>query len=201
MLLHHHFLTIPLPPAPGLWSGLRHTLNAGRRRRRLERVVAQTDATVRHADLTIVSNDRDAAALVRNVADPDRIAVLPLGLTSRAAATVRRRAGRRPGPAGRRVRWHVRPAEGDADSPPSRSGGPQGARGDLPVARDGRASTGRRRGAGYFPRRLWPRLEIHPRYDPNELPAPPGRSFGRGVPSRVESFGYGYLRCWPRRSR
>ena len=117
MLLHHHFLTTPLPPAPGLQSWLRHALNARRRRRWLTRVVAQTDATVRHADLTIVSNDRDAAALVRNGADPDRIALLPPGLTSRAAATICRRPGRRPGPAGGRVRWHVRPAEGDARVP------------------------------------------------------------------------------------
>ena len=45
----------------------------------------------------------------------------------------------------------------------------------------------------YFPRRLWPRLEIYPRYDPNELPALlAGVSIGV-FPSRVESFGYGVL--------
>ena len=46
---------------------------------------------------------------------------------------------------------------------------------------------------GYFPRWLWPRLEIYPRYDPNELP---GLLAGVSVgvfPSRVESFGYGVL--------
>ena len=82
MLLHHHFLTTPVPPVPGLRSWLRRPFSAQRRRRWLARVVAQTDATVRHADLTVVSNDRDAAALVRNGADADRIAVFPLGMTS-----------------------------------------------------------------------------------------------------------------------
>ena len=28
MLLHHHFLTTPLPPAPGLQSWLRHALHS-----------------------------------------------------------------------------------------------------------------------------------------------------------------------------
>ena len=45
----------------------------------------------------------------------------------------------------------------------------------------------------YFPRRLWPRLEIYPRYDPNELP---GLLAGVSVgvfPSRVEGFAYGVL--------
>ena len=46
---------------------------------------------------------------------------------------------------------------------------------------------------GYFPRRLWPRLEIYPRYDPNELPhLLAGVSVGV-FPSRVESFGFGVL--------
>ena len=46
---------------------------------------------------------------------------------------------------------------------------------------------------GYFSRRLWPRLEIYPRYDPNELP---GLLDGVSVgvfPSRVEGFGFGVL--------
>ena len=82
MLLHHHFLTTPLPPAPGLQSWLRHALNGAAEATVAQRVVAQTDATVRQADLTVVSNDRDATALIRNGADPERIAVFPLGMTA-----------------------------------------------------------------------------------------------------------------------
>ena len=45
----------------------------------------------------------------------------------------------------------------------------------------------------YFPRRLWPRLEICPRYDPNELPGLlAGVSIGV-FPSRVEGSPYGVL--------
>jgi glycosyltransferase involved in cell wall biosynthesis len=194
MLLHHHFLTTPLPPAPGVQSWLRHALNAPRRRRWLARVVAQTDATVQQADLTVVSNDRDAAALVRNGADLDRIAVLPPGLTAgrlRQFAAVPDRLPERPlvGFVGT-----FDPRKGMCEFP------------DLVdrVARDVPGVTFRLLGTGgmvpdadgvrrYFPRRLWPRLEICSRYEPDELP---GLLAGVSVgvfPSRVESFGYGLL--------
>ena len=194
MLLHHHFMTIPLPAIPGLWPGLRHILNAGRRRRRLERIVGQTDATVRHADLTIVSNDRDAAALVRNGADPDRIAVLPLGLTAE------------------RLRQFAAVPDVVPDRPVVGFVGtfdPRKGMREFPslvgrVARRVPGVTFRLLGTAglvrdadgvrrYFPRRLWPWLEIHPRYDANELPAPwPGFRSGVPVPGgelRVRSAG------------
>ena len=194
MLLPHHFLTTPLPPAPGIQSWLRHSLNARRRRRRVTRVVAQTDATVRHADLTIVSNDRDADALVRNGADPDRIAVLPLGLTSqrlRQFAAVPDVVPDRP------VVGFVGtfdPRKGMCEFPalvdrvvrriPGVTFRLLGTAGMVPDADGVR---------GYFLRRLWPRLEIHPRYEPNELPGLlSGVSIGV-FPSRLESFGYGVL--------
>ena len=41
------------------------------------RVLDQTDATVRQADLTVVSNDRDAVVLARHGADPNRIVGFP----------------------------------------------------------------------------------------------------------------------------
>ena len=194
MLLHHHFLTTPLPPVPGLRSWLRRPFTARRWHRWLEQKVAQTDTTVRHADLTVVSNDRDAAALVRNGADTGRIAVLPLGLTSE-----------------RRRQFDAvldvvpdRPVVGFVGTFDPRKGMCEfpvlvdrvicripevtfrllGTAGMVPDA------DGVRR---YFPRRLWPRLEIFPRYDANELP---GLLAGVSVgvfPSRVESFGYGVL--------
>ena len=194
MLLHHHFLTTPLPPAPGLQSWLRHALNARRRRRWLARVVAQTDATVRHADLTIVSNDRDAAALVRNGADPDRIAVLPLGLTSqrlRQFAAVPDTVPDRP------VVGFVGtfdPRKGMREFPslvdrivrkvPGVTFRLLGTAGLVPDA----AGVLRR-----FPRRLRPLIDVRPRYNPEELPELlSGVSVGV-FPSRVESFGYGVL--------
>lgn len=194
MLLHHHFISTKIPAIPGLWPGIRHALNAGRRRRRLERIVAQTDATVRHADLTVVSNDRDAAALVRNGADPSRIAVLPLGLTS---GRLRQFAAAPDVVPGRPVvgfvgtfdpRKGMREFPGLVERIASRVPGVTfrllGTAGlvpdDVGVLR-------------HFPRRLRPLLHIRPRFDPEELPVLlTGVSVGV-FPSRVESFGYGVL--------
>jgi glycosyltransferase involved in cell wall biosynthesis len=194
MLLHHHFLSVPLPPRPGLWPGLRHILNAGRRRRRLEGIVGQTDATVRHADLVIVSNDRDAAALIRNGADPDRIAVLPLGLTSQ------------------RLRKLAAVSDVVPDRPVVGFVGtfdPRKGMCEFPslvdrVSRQVPGVTFRLLGTAglvpdvhgvlrHFPRRLRPLLDVRPRFDPEELP---GLLDGVSVgvfPSRIESFGYGVL--------
>jgi len=194
MLLHHHFLTTQVPRAPGLKSWLRHVPNARRRRRWLTRVVAQTDATVRQADLTVVSNDRDAIALARNGADPDRIAVFPLGMT---AERLRQFAAVPAGLPERPVVGFVGtfdPRKGMCEFP------------DLVdrVARQVPGVTFRLLGTAglvrdadgvrrYFPRWLWPRLEIYPSYDPNELPVLlAGVSVGV-FPSRIESFGYGVL--------
>ncbi len=194
MLLHHHFLTTPLPPAPGIQSWMRHSLNARRRRRRLTRLVAQTDATVRQADLTVVCNDRDAIALARNGADPERIAVLPVGMT-----------------AGRLRQFAIVP-DGLPDRPVIGFVGtfdPRKGMCEFPdivdrVVRQVPRVTFRLLGTAgmvrdadgvrsYFPRRLWPRLEIYPQYDPNELPGLlAGVSIGV-FPSRLEGSPYGVL--------
>ena len=194
MLLRHHFLTTPLPPAPGLQSRLRHCLNARRRRRWLTRVLDQTDATVRQADLTMVSNDRDATVLVSGGADPDRIAILPLGMTAdrrRQFAAVPDAIPERP------VVGFVGtfdPRKGMCEFPylvdqvvHQVPGVTFRLLGTAGLVRD---ADGVRR---YFPRRLWPRLEIYPRYDPNELPGLLAEVAVGVFPSRVESFGYGVL--------
>ena len=194
MLLHHHFVTTPLPPAPGIQSWLRHSLNARRRRRRLTRLVAQTDATVRQADLTVVCNDRDAIALARNGADPERIAVLPVGMT---AGRLRQFAAVPDDLPDRPVVGFVGtfdPRKGMCEFPDlvdrvvrQVPGVVFRLLGTAGLVRD---ADGVRR---YFPRRLWPRLEIYPRYDPDELP---GLLAGISVgvfPSRVEGSPYGVL--------
>jgi glycosyltransferase involved in cell wall biosynthesis len=194
MLLHHHFLTTPLPPAPGIQSWLRHSLNAWRRRRRLTRLVSQTDETVRQADLTVVCNDRDAIALARNGADPERIAVLPVGMT---AGRLRQFAAVRDDLPDAPVVGFVGtfdPRKGMCEFPDlvdrvvrQVPGVVFRLLGTAGLVRD---ADGVRR---YFPRRLWPRLEIYPRYDPDELP---GLLAGISVgvfPSRVEGSPYGVL--------
>jgi glycosyltransferase involved in cell wall biosynthesis len=194
MLLHHHFLTTTVPPAPGFLSWLRSPIAARRGRRWLERVVAQTDMTVRHADLTVVSNDRDAAAIIRNGADPDQIAVLPPGMTTE---RLRQFAAVPDGLPERPVVGFVGtfdPRKGMCEFPELVDGVARQVPGVtfrlLGTSGLVRDADGVRR---YFPRRLWPRLEIYPRYDPDELPGLlAGVSLGV-FPSRVESFGYGLL--------
>jgi glycosyltransferase involved in cell wall biosynthesis len=158
--------------------------------------VGQTDATVRHADLVIVSNDRDAAVLVRNGADPDRIAVLPLGLTSQ------------------RLRKFA--AVSDASIVPDRpvvgfvgTFDPRKGMCEFPrlvdlVSRQVPGVTFRLLGTAglvpdaegvlrHFPRRLRRLLDVRPRFYPEELP---GLLDGVSVgvfPSRVEGFGFGVL--------
>jgi len=142
----------------------------------------------------VVSNDRDAEALVKNGADKDRIAVLPLGIT---AERLRQFATVSVGVPDRPVVGFVGtfdPRKGMCEFP------------DLVdrVARQVPGVTFRLLGTAgmvrdadgvrrYFPRRLWPRLEIYPRYDPNELPGLlAGVSIGV-FPSRVEGSPYGVL--------
>jgi glycosyltransferase involved in cell wall biosynthesis len=194
MLLNHHFLTTPLPPVPGLRSWLRRPFTARRWHRWLERTVAQADTTVRHADLTVVSNDRDAAALVRNGADAGRIAVLPLGLTSERRRQFDAVLDVVPDPPVVGFVGTFDPRKGMCEFPSlvgrvarQVPGVTFRLLGTAGLVRD---ADGVRR---YFPRRLWPRLEIYPRYDPNELPALlAGVSIGV-FPSWVEGFGYAVL--------
>jgi glycosyltransferase involved in cell wall biosynthesis len=194
MLLQHDLLTSALPSPPSLTSWLRHALSARRRRRWLSRVVALTDATVRQADVTAVSNDRDAIALARHGAEPDSIVISPPGLTAQ------------------RVRDFASLPDGVPERPVVGFVGtfdPRKGMREFPelvdrVAREVPGVTFRLLGtAGMvrdahgvrrcFPRRMWPRLEIHPRYEPDELP---GLLAGVSVgvfPTRVEGFGYGLL--------
>ena len=194
MLLHHHFLTTTIPPIPGVWPGVRHALNAPRRRLRLGRIVARADATVRQADLTVVSNDRDADALAGHGADPGRIAVLPPGLTRerfRRLASVPDAVPARPvvGFVGTfDPRKGMREFPGLVDRIARRVPGVTfrllGTAGLVPDAEGV---------LRHFPSRLRPLLDVRPRYDPEELPALlAGVSVGV-FPSRVESFGYGVL--------
>jgi glycosyltransferase involved in cell wall biosynthesis len=194
MLLHHDFLNAPLPPRPGLASWLRHALRARRRRRWVAQVVAQTDTTVRQADLTAVGNDRDAIALVRHGAEPTRIVVSPPGLTAqrlRDFAALPADVPERPvvGFVGTfDPRKGMREFPEIVDRVACQVAGVRfrllGTAGLVPDADGVRRS---------FPRRLRQLLEIYPRYEPDELPRLlAGVSIGV-FPSRVESFGYGVL--------
>jgi glycosyltransferase involved in cell wall biosynthesis len=192
MLLHHHFLNEPLPPPPGPRSSLQHAFKTRRRRRWLARAVAQTGATVRQADLTAVSNGRDAIALAFHGAEPTRIVVSPPGITSQ---RLRDFAALPAGVPERPVVGFIGtfdPRKGMCEFPeivdrvarqvPGVRFRLLGTAGLVPDADGVRRS---------FPRRLRPLLEIYPRYEPDELPGLLARVSIGVFPSHVESFGYG----------
>ena len=80
-LLQHHFLTIPLPPAPTLRSRIRRRLWHPIDRRRLAAKVRRDDAALREADLVIVLNKQDEAVLQRHGIAPAKIRVFPNGMS------------------------------------------------------------------------------------------------------------------------
>lgn len=195
MLLAHHFLTTLIPPRPRLRSRIGHLLAGWRRRGRIWAEVRSGDETVRQADLTVVSNDRDAAALAAHGADPARIAVHPPGLSAErrrafdaVSATI---------PAGPPVIAFVGtfdPRKGLREFPelvrrvltavPGVRFRLLGTAGMVPDAAGVLA---------HFPRAFRPAVEVRPRFEPAELPALLAECSVGVFPSRIESFGYGVL--------
>lgn len=81
VLLVHHLLRYPIPSRPGLRHTIAGVIKAPLRRRRLLASVANATRTFAEADLARVSNDDDAAELRRYGIAPQKIVVLPLGLS------------------------------------------------------------------------------------------------------------------------
>ena len=195
MLLVHHFLTVSIPPRPRLRSRIGGILNGWRRRARLRADVRRADETVRQADLTVVSNDRDAAALVARGLPAERIAIHPPGI-----AAARRPlfdavpAGTPPGAPVIAFVGTFDPRKGMREFPElvgRVAAAVPGVRfrllGTAGMVRDAAGVL------GHFPRRLRPLVEVRPHFEPDELP---GLLAGCSVgvfPSRLESFGYGVL--------
>ncbi len=194
MLLEHHFRATPIPPLPRLRSRVGHLLLGRRRQQALDDRIDRANRTAREADLTMVSNDRDAAVLIRDGANPDRLTIFPLGLT-----------------AARRRQFDVVSADPPLEPVVGFVGTFDPRKGLLEfpalvgqIAQRFPGVTFRLLGTagmvpdadgvrGYFPRKLWTRLQIHPRYEQHDLPELlAGVSVGV-FPSRVESFGYGVL--------
>jgi glycosyltransferase involved in cell wall biosynthesis len=194
MLLHHHFLTINIPPRPRLRAKFGQRLLGWRRAQRLRAIVALADRTVRSADLTVVSNPCDAEELVRSGADAGRVAIFPLGLSRdrlRQFDAVPIATPARPVIA---FVGTFDPRKGMCEFPrivesvtlrvPDVVFRLLGTAGMISDVAGVLAS---------FPRRLRGRLEVQPRYDPHELPALLTGCSAGVFPSHVESFGFGVL--------
>jgi glycosyltransferase involved in cell wall biosynthesis len=194
-LLVHNLEPAAIPPRPRWKSRIGHLLLGWRRRRRLRDMVRRGDVAIAAADLTIVSTERDAALLAAHGHRRDKIAVVPLGITT----------ARRPlfdavsaePPAGPPTIGFVGtfdPRKGMCDFPklvarilgsiPEARFRLLGTAGMVPDAAEVLA---------HFPRRHRPRIEVVPRYEPDRLPAILADCSVGVFPSLVEGFGFGVL--------
>ena len=80
-LLHHHFLNVPLPPAPTLRSRIRRRLLRPLDRKRLEARVRRDNVALREADLVIASNTQDTVVMQQHGIAAAKIHVCPNGIS------------------------------------------------------------------------------------------------------------------------
>jgi len=194
VLLTHIVASIHIPPRPVLRSRAGRLLKGWWERRRMQQVVRQANLTLAAADLINVCNTIERDTLVGHGHAADKICMFPFGLFSERPATFRSDPRVLPDPPVVGFVGTFDPRKGMCEFPalvdrvvrriPGVTFRLLGTAGIEPDADGVR---------GYFPRRLWPRLEIYPRYDPNELPdLLAGVSVGV-FPSRVEGFPFGVL--------
>ena len=81
VLLVHHLETIPIPIGIGLRSQIGHLLKGPSRRKARRERVQRAQATVAGADFINVSNHDDKAELVQRGISPDKIVVIPYGIS------------------------------------------------------------------------------------------------------------------------
>ena len=194
MLLTHTLASARIPPRPVFRARLGRLLKGWWERRRLGQMVRQADLTLEAADLINVCNTTERDTLVAHGHPADKICTFPFGLFPERLAAFLSDARVLPNPLVVGFVGTFDPRKGMCEFPalvdrvvcrnPEVTFRLLGTAGMVPDADGVR---------GYLPRRLWPRLEIYPRYDPNELP---GLLAGVSVgvfPTRIEGFPFGVL--------
>lgn len=193
VLLTHHQLTTPIPTRPRLRAVVGHWLFGRSRRRQLERTAADATTTCREADLVNVPNLDDAAALAAHGVPPEKIVVLPFGLTPERRAALARAADTPPTPTvafvgtfdpRKGMRDFPRIVRGVCDPVPAARFKLIGTRGMLHTADEVLA---------VFPHRLRPRVEVIPAFEPAELPGLLAGCAAGVFPSAVEGFPFAVL--------
>lgn len=194
VLLVHHLLSIRIPPPAGAVRRLRHAAGSLRRRRWLRRWVEGANTSVRGADLVNVSNPHDRDELLRQGVAAERIVVLPFGLSSdarRRFAAVAARGDRPP----------VVAFVGTFDYRKGAAEFPEIVRRvcrEIPTARFRLLGTRglfptREAVLRHFPADLLGRIEVHPSFDPDDLPRLLSDCAAGVFPSHMEGFGFGVL--------
>lgn len=193
LLVHYldriHF-PVPVTPRTVLSRLIHGTARGNFQRLR----IADATRTVQQADVVNVSNEDDKRELVRRGLPPEKIVVLPFGMT-----------------AARRAEFAVAPTDPPAKPVVAFVGSfdfRKGAadfprifariRSRVPEARLALfGTTGHFRDAGdvlaFFPRALRPHIDIHPRFAPGDLPALLSACSVGIFPSYCEGFGFGVL--------
>jgi glycosyltransferase involved in cell wall biosynthesis len=194
VLLHHHIAHTHFPLRRTVRGTLASVTRGAARRREVDVALEFADRTISEADLVNVSNDDARSELARHGIPPEKIVVLPFGLTQRA----RKQLGSVPSTP------PIQPVVGFVGTFDFRKGAADFPRiveaitASVPDVRFLLLGTeGLHRGVSqvlaFFPRRLRPKVEVIPRFEPDELPALLARCSVGVFPSYAEGFGFGVL--------
>lgn len=194
VLLVHHLQRIKLPGPPLFRGALKHLVSTALRRPTINRIVNAADRTIAAADLVNVSNDADKAELTRRGVPPEKVVVLPFGLSR--AAREQFDAVAPPPPPG--------PAVAFVGTFDYRKGAREMPRIIRTITRAIPECRFKLLGlAGLFrtaehvtsmlPREALPHIELRMGYDPGELPALLADCSIGMFPSHMEGFGLGVL--------
>jgi glycosyltransferase involved in cell wall biosynthesis len=194
VLLCHFFESIRIPPRSRLKSRIGSIVKRWPEKRRIRRTIQQANLTLAGADLVNLCTVKERDMLVAHGHPADKMLIFPHGMFPERLAAFMSDPSVLPD----------RPVVGFVGTFDPRKGMcefpalveqvatriPQVKFRLLGTAGMVQDAAGVR---GHFPRRLWPRLEISPRFDPADLPRLlEGVSVGV-FPTRVEGFGYGVL--------
>jgi glycosyltransferase involved in cell wall biosynthesis len=194
VLLSHCVVSTWIPPRPGLKARIGRLVKGWRQHRWWSQVVRQADLTLASADLINVCNTIERDTLVEHGHPADKICLFPFGLFPERLTAFQSDPRVLPDPPVVGFVGTFDPRKGMRDFPTlvdrvsNRYPGVKfrmlGTAGMVPDA-DGVRSC--------FPRRMWPRLEIYPRFDMNELPDLLADISVGVFPSAVEGFPFGVL--------
>jgi len=81
VLLAHHLGTIQIPQSASVKAAIGRIIKGRNRRRKYQEVICQAHTTIKEADLVNVSNDDDKAELIRKGIPPEKVAVIPYGIS------------------------------------------------------------------------------------------------------------------------
>lgn len=194
VLTAHALLQADIPAGPTFLSRVRRLIFGSRGPRWLKRIVPQADRTLESADLINVSNTCDRVTLTKHGHLADKVAIFPFGLFPERSAAFRSIAEVMPDTHKIAFVGSFDPRKGMVDLPriaraviselPGVTFKLIGTAGLVPTA-DGVLA--------YFPRDVRDKVQVIPRFEPDELPKLLADCTAGVFPSRVEGFPFAVL--------